>query len=97
VSHQAYPIASAEVDTKLVELIIKAHRAREQLEQDGATLPRSVAPCLMRHSRLAYLAPDIVQAILEGKWPAKLSPRSLLRSANLPTCWDAQRELLGFA
>jgi hypothetical protein len=97
VSRQADPTAPGEVDTKLVELIIKAHRACEQLERDGPNLPRSVVPNLTRHSRLAYLAPDIVQAILEGKHSGNLSPRSMLRSANLPVFWQAQRELLGFA
>jgi hypothetical protein len=97
VSRQVDPTASVEVDTKLVELIIKAHRAREQLERDGESHPRSEVPNLTRHSRLAYLAPDIIQAILDGKRSGNVSPRSLLRSANLPICWDAQRELLGFA
>jgi DNA invertase Pin-like site-specific DNA recombinase len=97
VSRQADPTAPGEVDTKLVELIIKAHRACEQLERDGPNLPRSVVPNLTRHSRLTYLAPDIVQAILEGKHSGNLSPRSMLRSVNLPVCWQAQRELLGFA
>jgi DNA invertase Pin-like site-specific DNA recombinase len=97
VSRQADPTAPAEVDSKLVELIIKAHRAREQLERDGENLPRSEVPNLTRHSRLAYLAPDIIHAIMEGRRSGNASPRSLLRSANLPTCWHAQRELLGFA
>jgi hypothetical protein len=96
VSRQADPTAPAEVDTKLVELIIKAYRACERLERDGASLPRSEVPNLTRHSRLAYLAPDIIQAIVDGKRVGNVSPRSLLRSANLPVCWQAQRELLGF-
>jgi DNA invertase Pin-like site-specific DNA recombinase len=96
VSRQADPTAPREVDTKLVELIIKAHRAREQLERDGENLARSEVPNLTRHSRLAYLAPDIVQAILDGEWSGNLSPRSMLRSANLPVSWQAQREVLGF-
>jgi DNA invertase Pin-like site-specific DNA recombinase len=96
VSRQADPSALTEVDTKLVELIIKAHRAREQLERDGENLPRAEVPNLTRHSRLAYLAPDIVQAIVDGKQSGNLSPRSMLRSANLPVCWQAQREVLGF-
>jgi hypothetical protein len=96
VSRQADPSALTEVDTKLVELIIKEHRASEQLERDGENLPRAEVPNLTRHSRLAYLAPDIVQAIVDGKQSGNLSPRSMLRSANLPVCWQAQREVLGF-
>jgi hypothetical protein len=95
VARQADPTAPHEVDTKLVELIIKAHRACERMERDGENVPRSEIPNLTRHGRLAYLAPDIIQAIMDGKSWGNLSPRSLLRSANLPTCWHTQREVLG--
>jgi DNA invertase Pin-like site-specific DNA recombinase len=97
VSRQADPKAPGEVDTKLVELIIKAHLAQEQLERNGEILSRSGVPNLTRHSRLAYLAPDIVQAILDGEQSGNVSARSMLRSAHLPTCWQSQREVLGFA
>ncbi|MDX1574805.1 MAG: recombinase family protein, partial [Kiloniellales bacterium] len=46
---------------------------------------------------LAFLAPDIVQAILEGRQPVALTASRLLRLADLPTSWTAQRRLLGLA
>ncbi len=46
---------------------------------------------------LAFLAPDIVQAILEGRQPAALTASRLMRLADLPMSWTAQRRLLGFA
>lgn len=45
-------------------------------------------------ARLAYLAPDIVRAILAGTQPAHLTGRSLWRMAFLPVTWADQRKLL---
>ena len=45
---------------------------------------------------LAFLAPDIQQAILEGRQPPGLTISYLLRT-NLPVSWAQQRTLLGFA
>ena len=42
----------------------------------------------------AFLAPDIVEAILEGRQPADLTVQKLLR--DLPLEWQAQRKRLGF-
>ncbi len=44
---------------------------------------------------LAFLAPDIVQAIFEGRQPLGLKVKAL--SANLPLAWVDQRLALGFA
>jgi hypothetical protein len=46
--------------------------------------------------RLAYLAPDITRAIVQGTQPPTLSARTLLNASRLPLDWDAQRRLLGF-
>jgi len=43
---------------------------------------------------LAFLAPDIVQAIYEGRQPADLKVKAL--SAHLPLEWAEQRRALGF-
>lgn len=52
-------------------------------------------PYLRNLSRLAFLAPDIQRAILEGRQPANLRLADIL-SSDLPLRWDDQRELLGF-
>ncbi|WLT30411.1 hypothetical protein [Geothrix sp. PMB-07] len=44
---------------------------------------------------LAWLAPDIVEAILEGRQPKALTVKRLL--AKLPLDWAEQRRVLGFA
>jgi hypothetical protein len=45
---------------------------------------------------LAFLAPDIVEAILDGRQPIGLTPRQLKRIGALPCRWDDQRRRLGF-
>jgi hypothetical protein len=44
--------------------------------------------------RLAFLAPDLKQAILDGRLPPGLSLQRLMRG-ELPVSWEAQRRLLG--
>ena len=44
--------------------------------------------------RLAFLAPDIVEAIVEGRQPRTLTVKILLRS--IPLAWTDQRASLGF-
>jgi site-specific DNA recombinase len=45
---------------------------------------------------LAFLAPDIVEAILKGRQPAGLTSEKLKRLRNLPKSWEEQRKLLKF-
>jgi len=47
--------------------------------------------------RISWLAPDIISAIVEGRHPAGLTGRRLLRAAQLPLEWSEQREFLGFS
>lgn len=47
--------------------------------------------------RLAYLAPDITTAILDGRQPAILDRQFLARINHLPIDWQGQRDMLGFA
>jgi hypothetical protein len=47
--------------------------------------------------RLAYLAPDITAAILEGSQPSGLRATMLIEHPALPLSWQEQRTALGFA
>ena len=49
-----------------------------------------------RTIRVAFLAPDITEAILTGREPRGQTSRRLLQLKVLPTDWQAQREMLGF-
>lgn len=45
--------------------------------------------------KLAYLAPDITEAIVEGRQPQTLMLKDMMRA--IPPSWDDQRRLFGFA
>lgn len=62
----------------------------KELARQNHVNPSYVARIL----RLATLAPDIVEAILDGREPSGLSLRKL--TGNLPQLWDEQRKLFGF-
>ncbi len=47
--------------------------------------------------RLTLLAPDITQAILEGRPPPDLTAARLLRATRFALDWTARRETLGLA
>ncbi len=94
--------APARRDETLIALIANAHATRRSLidgkivscpgERDDQSR-RS----LMRLARLSYLAPEIVQSILDGTQPAQLTARRVLREPNIPLAWTEQRRLFGFA
>jgi hypothetical protein len=43
----------------------------------------------------AFLAPDINEAILEGRQPKYLTVEYLLQAIDLPIAWSEQRKLFG--
>lgn len=48
-----------------------------------------------RNVKLAFLAPDIVEAIFTGRQPVALTARRLRQIGTLPLEWQRQRRLLG--
>jgi len=90
-------------DPKLLALIANAHQWFSELRSGNA---KSVHDLAARHgvhwadvSRalpLAFLAPDIVEAILMGCQPVNLTATRLRRLRNLPASWAQQRQVLGF-
>jgi site-specific DNA recombinase len=50
-----------------------------------------------RDLQLAFLAPEIIDAILTGDQPVELTANRLRLIGTLPLDWNRQRELLGFA
>ena len=48
-----------------------------------------------RSLQLAFLAPDLVEAILDGTQPVALTAERLKRAGELPLLWDEQRAMLG--
>ncbi len=86
-------------DAVLLKLVVLA-RAAQQAQLSGCE-DRLVAHYSKAHRqqllRISWLAPDIVSFICEGRQPATLTGRRLLRATNIPLAWAEQRELLGFA
>jgi site-specific DNA recombinase len=101
---RADPFATAKPDARLIKLLIRARRFNAALvASDGvpfATLAKreGVSPSYFtRLVRLSYLAPDITQAILDGRQPRDLTADKLLAHSRLPLTWHEQRRVLGFA
>jgi site-specific DNA recombinase len=84
-------------DGQLIALLLKAQQAKKHLIDGLATDPTYSGQHLSRLARLAFLAPDITAAILDGTQPSKLTARQLLRVSELPLSWHEQRRALGFA
>jgi site-specific DNA recombinase len=98
------PFAATKPDARLIKLLIRARRFHATLVGvDGvpfAGLARreGVTPSYFtRLVRLSYLAPDITQAILDGRQPSDLTADKLLAHSRLPLAWHEQRTVLGFA
>ena len=98
------PFATAKPDARLVKLLIKARRFNTTLlESDSVPFAalakrQGVSPSYFtRLVRLSYLAPDIAQAILDGRQPRDLTADKLLAHSRLPLGWHEQRSVLGFA
>jgi site-specific DNA recombinase len=86
----------------LIKAVARVHRWPEKIMYGELPGRRSIAQLTKasyRYARcvlpLAFLAPDIVEAILDGRQPADLSVQKMLRS--LPLSWAEQRKQLGFS
>jgi hypothetical protein len=91
----------ADVDPVLVGLLLRAHAIRARLIEEPSLPLKEIAAeegisssYVTRLLRLAFLAPDIVTAILNGRHPPQLTANRLMDDTRLPLDWTAQRELL---
>src|SRR5579872_492514 len=85
----------------LIKAVARGHQLAEWVRAGEVSDQRSIARRLGVTERYAarvlecgYLAPDIVEAILDGRQPANLSFDKLTR--RLPIDWNSQRRILGF-
>ena len=94
--------APTNVDPTLVKEIAQAHRCFEALRTSEVSIAKlarregvddryisSVLP-------LAFLAPKIVEAIIQGRQPADLNATKLVRRIDLALDWHEQKRQLGF-
>jgi site-specific DNA recombinase len=91
-------------DPALLKAIARAHRWFDDLvagrvasmaeigKREG--LPKNYVSWLIR---LAFLAPEIVEAIIQGNHPPELTAQTLItRRIDLPLSWQAQKSALQF-
>ena len=91
------------MDRNLIGGLKRAHKVLRDLNasplQPVALLVDARPPentYLRRLSSLAFLAPDIQEAILEGRQPAGFTLEPLIRN-TIPPGWDDQRRVFGFS
>jgi site-specific DNA recombinase len=94
---------AAKPNARLVKLLLRARRFNAALTQGEGIAFAALAQregvgrsYFTRLVRLSYLAPDITQAILDGRQPRDLTPEKLLEHSRLPLAWHDQRIVLGF-
>ena len=95
----AWVPAKPRPDETLIRALVRAHRWRRLLEErkyrsaadlaEAEGLTRSFVNRLLR---LTLLAPDVVEAILDGRHPKVLQLEELTKA--LPSVWDEQRHHL---
>jgi site-specific DNA recombinase len=98
------PFAAAKPDARLIKLLLRARRFNATFAQSEGVPFAALAEregvsrsYFTRLVRLSYLAPDLTQAILEGRQPRDLTTEKLLAHSRLPLAWHDQRIVLGFA
>ena len=97
------PQMQRSADPALVKMMVRAHSWLARLTSGEATAlceiaraERVTSSYVARVVHLACLAPDIVEAVLEGRQPVELTAERLGRMLPLPLDWAEQREALGF-
>lgn len=95
---------AAKADPALLKAILRARRWFDDLVSGRAVSLTAIAKREGISDRyvghllpLAFLAPDIVEAIAAGRHPADLTAEALVKRIDLPLGWDQQKALLGFA
>ena len=94
-----HPMPAATIDNAMVKAIARAFRWQKLLENgtysclDEIAKAERIGPSFIsRIIRIASLAPDIVDAILDGRQPAHLTLTDLMHP--FPVEWERQRDSL---
>ena len=97
----AAPARKPSRDETLVKALVRAHRWRRRIESGRAKSITDLAEqedvtdaYVCRLLPLTCLAPDIVEAILDGRQPRELKLAAIL--GNGPMVWEEQRARSGF-
>ena len=86
------------IDNAMVKLLARGHRWHRKLFDgthasiEDLAKSESISPSFVsRILRLAYLSPTVVEAILDGKYPANLTMKDLMEP--FPMEWEGQEKL----
>jgi hypothetical protein len=98
----AAPARKPSRDETLVKALVRAHRWRRRIESGQAKSITDLAEqegvtdaYVCRLLPLTCLAPDLVEAILDGRQPKGVRLAEML--GNGPLAWEVQRSVWGFA
>ena len=98
VGHEAKP----KFDEVLINALVRAHRWRRQIDSgefrsasELAAHEKITDSFVVRMLTLTLLAPDITQAILEGRQPKGLKLATIL--GGTPLAWEEQRRAFGLS
>jgi len=90
-------------DETLIQMIAKAHLWADGLQSGKYKTMTELGEAhgvdkadIGKNVRLAYLAPDIISAIMDGRQPPSLNANKLRRMSDIPSNWEKQRHHLGF-
>jgi hypothetical protein len=94
------PTPKPRPDETLIKTLVRAHRWRRRTESGQAKSITDLAEqegvtdaCVCRLLPLTCLAPEVVEAILDGRQPKELRLAEML--GNGPLGWDEQRATWG--
>jgi site-specific DNA recombinase len=91
-------------DSALLKAVARARQWSEDLLTGRAKSVAKIAEregvadrYVRRLTRLAFLAPEIVEAIVAGNQPPELTAEALAERIDLPLLWIAQEQAVGIA
>ncbi len=95
-------LKSAKPDQSFVSALVKAFQWQDLVDQGVYASPKELAEKenievthVYRLIRLTMLAPDIIEAVLDGTQPRTLTMQNIVR--GFPISWKEQRALYGFS
>ena len=89
-------LSKAKADRALISGLQNAHRFVSAIEADHAAAKAPTRSYDRQLCLIAFLAPDIQRAILEGRQPAGFNLEGLVHG-SIPLAWADQRRTFGFA
>ncbi len=93
--------SAASVDLPLLKVVARAHRWFDEISTGKASSLAEIAAreglavrYVGRVIRLAFLAPDIVKSIVEGRQPTSLTAEAVTQHIDIPLEWRSQETAL---